>query len=110
MKIREKETEGFCSMKNGKRVLILLLAVMMMGMLWTAGAAEEDAMAPLSVQDGMLQPVFTYTNCITSNYTNEGSDLLRFCVWVETDFYTDIRILRLFQRGPASLGRPGLDL
>ena len=97
-------------MKNGKRVLILLLAVMMMGMLWTAGAAEEDAMAPLSVQDGMLQPVFTYTNCITSNYTNEGSDLLRFCVWVETDFYTDIRILRLFQRGPASLGRPGLDL
>ena len=80
----------------GRSVSLLMAAVLALVPL-IAGAAAEGDMGPLSVKDGMLQPVFTYTDALTPDYTNAGSDILRFCVWVETDYDQPA--------GPASGGR-----
>ena len=40
-------------------------------------------------EDGMAQPILEYTDLRNSSYTNEDSDILRFCVYVETDYDTD---------------------
>ena len=76
-------------MKPGKKLSALLLSLLLTSFLWTAAVAVEEPTAPLSVKDGMLQPVFTFTDPLYMDYTNKGSDLLRFSVWVETDYDTD---------------------
>ena len=44
---------------------------------------------PLFV-NGMAQPVFPYTTgSVTSGYSNETSDIIRYCVYVETNYDTD---------------------
>ena len=53
-----------------------------------AEAAEEPGF--LRIENGMLQPVLNWTDLRDEDYTNEGSDILRFCVWVETDYDTDL--------------------
>lgn len=40
-------------------------------------------------KDGLAQPILTYTDASVQTYTNEGSDIVRFCVYVETDYDTD---------------------
>jgi X-Pro dipeptidyl-peptidase len=40
-------------------------------------------------KDGLAQPIFTYTDASVETYTNEGSDIVRFCVYVESDYDTD---------------------
>lgn len=76
-------------MKTWKRILTLLVCSMLALTGWTVGAAAEESLGPLVVEDGMLQPVFNYTDPTSTEYSNEGSDILRFCVWVETDYDTD---------------------
>lgn len=51
-------------------------------------AAKDTVETPV-FEDGVAQPVFSYTNLRDEDYTNEGSDILRFCVYVETDYDTD---------------------
>lgn len=36
------------------------------------------------------QPMLTWTDCQQPGYTNKNSDILRYCVWVETDRDTDL--------------------
>ena len=72
-----------------RKGMAFLLSVILACVPLTMAAASEGNMGPLSVKNGMLQPVFTCTDAVSSDYTNEGSDLLRFCVWVETDYDTD---------------------
>ncbi len=43
----------------------------------------------LIVEDGMMQPMLQYSNLRDEQYSNEDSDILRFCVYVETDYDTD---------------------
>ena len=43
----------------------------------------------IRAENGMLRPVLTWTDLLDEDYTNEGSDVLCFCVWVETDHDTD---------------------
>lgn len=50
--------------------------------------AEGDGKVPV-FKDGAAQPILQYTNLRDADYTNEGSDILRFCVYVETDHDTD---------------------
>ena len=60
-------------------------------LLWSfafAETAEEPGF--LRIENGMLQPVLEWTDLRDEDYTNEGSDILRFCVWVETDYDTDL--------------------
>ena len=44
---------------------------------------------PLQVKDGAMQPILKYTSPWSQDYTNKGSDILRFCVYVESDYDTD---------------------
>lgn len=77
-------------MTERKIFVCLFLCVclcMAMGIL-PASAAKESNKTPV-FEDGMAQPVLTYTNLRELDYTNEGSDILRFCVYVETDYDTD---------------------
>ena len=77
-------------MTKRKKFVCLFLCVclcMAMGIL-PASAAKESDKTPVFA-DGMAQPVLTYTNLRESDYTNEGSDILRFCVYIETDYDTD---------------------
>ena len=50
-------------------------------------AAIDDGQ-PLFL-NGMAQPIFPYTSGKLSDYSNEDSDIIRFSVYVETDFDTD---------------------
>ena len=52
-------------------------------------SAAKDTVAVPEFENGMAQPILNYTNLRDVNYTNEGSDILRFCVYVETDYDTD---------------------
>ena len=54
-----------------------------------APAFADDAAKTPVFKDGAAQPILQYTNLRDANYTNEGSDILRFCVYVETDHDTD---------------------
>ena len=70
-----------------KKWFFLLLSVCLT---LTAACAEDAAESGfLIVENGMMQPVLTYSDLRDPNYTNEDSDILRFCVYVETDYDTD---------------------
>ena len=43
----------------------------------------------LKIEDGTLLPMLNYSDMRDDEYTNEGSDIQRFCVYVETDYDTD---------------------
>ncbi len=43
----------------------------------------------LIIKDGLLEPMCNFSDMRDPYYTNEGSDILRFCVYVETDNDTD---------------------
>ena len=50
---------------------------------------KADKQVPLFV-NGMAQPVFPYTTgSVTTGYSNETSDIIRYCVYVETNYDTD---------------------
>ena len=55
-----------------------------------AFACQAEDTGFIRVENGMLQPVLQWSDLRAENYTNEGSDILRFCVWVETDHDTDL--------------------
>lgn len=58
-----------------------------------AGRAEgaEAAKVPgFDIRDGIAQPVYTCTDPRRPGYVNAGSDILRFVVYVETDYDTDL--------------------
>ena len=42
------------------------------------------------IQDGAAQPFIAYTSAQDPEYTNESSEILRFVVYVETDYDTDL--------------------
>ena len=71
-----------------KKWIPLLLFLCLLAVLMPA-AAEETPRTDLVFRDGKAQPILTYTSARDSSYTNEGSDILRFCVYVETDYDTD---------------------
>ena len=47
-----------------------------------------EAGVSMNIVDGMAQPMVSYSK-IEAGYTNKGSDILRFAVYVETDYDTD---------------------
>ena len=66
----------------------IFTAAMAAVLLITFGGCGSSAGSPV-FEDGMAQPVFKYTNLRDPSYTNDGSDILRYCVYVETDHDTD---------------------
>ena len=66
-------------------------ALLLLCLICTCAFAEEpEAQGFLKVENGVLQPVIKWSDLREENYTNEGKDILRFCVWVETDYDTDL--------------------
>ena len=65
----------------------VLLAFCLLALL--AGTACPEA-AGIVVENGMAQPMARYTDARSLDYSNEASDLLRFVVYVETDYDTDL--------------------
>ena len=51
--------------------------------------ADEPADGILVVEDGMMQPILQYSDPRADDYSNRNSEILRFCVYVETDHDTD---------------------
>lgn len=50
--------------------------------------SQEEAVS-LIFEDGKAQPILEFSDLRNPYYTNEDSDILRYCVYVETDFDTD---------------------
>ena len=90
-----------------KKIISLLLCLCLaLGIV--PALAEEDAGSAAKIpvfEDGMAQAIFMYTNLRDENYTNDGSDILRFCVYIETDHDTDgdgmADLLKRWYRSPA---------
>ena len=78
--------------KNQSRTGRLIAgALLLLCVICTSAFAEEPVeQGFLKVENGVLQPVIRWSNLREENYTNEGKDILRFCVWVETDYDTDM--------------------
>ena len=74
--------------KTGR--LLLAAALMLLMLLQAAAPALADqGGGVLAVKDGMLQPILQFSDPRAADYSNEGSDILRYCVYVETDHDTD---------------------
>lgn len=54
-----------------------------------AGSSSPKYDGNLRISDGLLQPMLEYSSPDDPEYTNEGSDIIRYCVYVETDHDTD---------------------
>ncbi len=56
------------------------------------GVSSDDVQeydGNIRVKDGMLCPMLEFSSSTGYDYTNEGSDIIRYCVYVETDHDTD---------------------
>ena len=70
-----------------KKKLFLLTVVILAASLLFAGTVVQPS--GFRIKDGMAQPILQYTDARSPDYSNEGSDILRFVVYVETDYDTD---------------------
>ena len=71
----------------GRRLSLMLLCLTVLLQAAVPALAGGDDI--LKIEDGMLQPMLQYSDPRASDYSNEDSDILRFCVYVETDHDTD---------------------
>ncbi len=53
-------------------------------------APAETSSVSMLIENGMAQQIAAYTDAMDLSYTNEGSELLRYVVYVETDLDTDM--------------------
>lgn len=70
----------------GKLLLGPTLAILMLLSLSVPAFGDEGA---LIVEDGMMQPMLQYSDPRDPGYSNADSEIIRFCVYVETDHDTD---------------------
>ena len=69
------------------RRIAVLAAVFLLLMCAWAKSEQENL---FRIENGMAQPVIAYTNPQDPDYTNHDSEILRFAVYVETDYDTDM--------------------
>ena len=72
-------------MRRVKKSAALILCLLALG----SSPALAEA-AGMIIENGMAQPMARYTDPRGLDYSNEGSELLRFPVYVETDYDTDL--------------------
>ena len=73
---------------HGTRFILRAVLVFLLAALTFCRASAKAA--GLIIENGQAQPMTAYTDPRSLNYTNEGSELLRFPVYVETDYDTDL--------------------
>ena len=69
------------------RRIAVLAAVFLLLMCAWAKSEQENL---FRIENGMAQPVIAYMNPQDPDYTNHDSEILRFAVYVETDYDTDM--------------------
>lgn len=75
---------------NRSKTFLLLLLLLALALVFSAcGMPAEKLSGTLTIEDGTAKPMLRWSDRMSENYTNEGSDILRFCVYVETDYDTD---------------------
>ena len=73
-----------------KRILPAMLTLCLLLTCCPAPAEETPAFdGTLKMENGTLLPMLNMNDPRDPDYTNEGSDILRYCVYVETDNDTD---------------------
>lgn len=81
--------------KDIKKSRFVKIPVLLISAFLAAGTVSAYAEAPdsfdgsLQIENGTLLPMCEYSNPRDPAYSNENSDILRFCVYVETDNDTD---------------------
>lgn len=81
--------------KIAKHFFIMFMSLLLTMMALTScnnvnkNQTSATSLAPLKFEDGMASAVFEYKDLRSADYTNDGSDILRFMVYVETDYDTD---------------------
>ena len=68
-------------MKKSFSVLLSLILFLTIG----APAFADSVNDVLCIENGALQPLLEVSDLRAPGYSNEDSDILRFCVYVETD-------------------------
>ena len=53
-------------------------------------SAEVQTEKRIRIENGMARQILRYSDPRDASYTNDGSDILRFAVYVETDYDTDL--------------------
>ena len=71
-----------------KRTLCMLLSLVILLSFGSAAFADGEGEV-LLIENGALQPILEVSDLRDPAYSNEDSDILRFCVYVETDHDTD---------------------
>ena len=79
-----------------KKIVAILMASVLLLMTGCAGGQstpetpEQPSVSGMVIEDGLAIQIASYTDPMDLSYTNEGSELLRFVVYVETDLDTDM--------------------
>ena len=88
--------------------LTTVLAAGMTAALLLSGCGISDLLpgGGMSFENGMAQPMLDFSYCRDEDYSNADSDILRFCVYVETDNDTDgdgmADLVKVFMQVPKS--------
>ena len=78
-------------MKKLLSILLCWLVLLSLGVPALADETDDEVQnngLPV-VENGMMQPILQCSDARAADYSNENSDILRFCVYVETDYDTD---------------------
>ena len=75
------------SLEQTMKKTMALCAFLIILAAFASGGAEGGGMV---IKDGMAMPFIRCSDPWEKDYSNENSDILRFAVWVETDYDTDL--------------------
>lgn len=79
-------------MKRRTKTASFILALIMLLPLFAAAfpAAAADGITGYVIENGMASEIIPYSDPQSSSYSNKNSEILRYVVYVETDYDTDL--------------------
>ena len=91
-----------------KRTLCMLLSLVILLSFGSAAFADGEGEV-LLIENGALQPILEVSDLRDPAYSNEDSDILRFCVYVETDHDTDSDGMADLVKALVQVPRPAVE-
>lgn len=74
-----------------KRIISICIVFILLAGLFSVTrftVSADDAISP-KIENGMAAQIIRYSDPMAENYSNQNSDIYRFCTYVETDYDTD---------------------
>lgn len=74
-----------------KRIISICIVFILLAGLFSITrftVSADDSIAP-KIENGMAAQIIRYSDPMAENYSNQNSDIYRFCTYVETDYDTD---------------------